>query len=658
MLSQFNTYAPSGKIPDALRQSVFITNILSSIFAFLAFILFGVLFSLFGWTKTSIFIILVSVIFGIIPVINRVNYNVGRLLFCLVPVYVTFGISLYGKLKVPEQSYITYFDARFIILVTTILPAIAFVIEEKWKITACMVSTLVCLLLFDPVHNALGLGYFQRGFTARSYYYINYIALISFLVLSFGVIVLKIITGRAEVQVKKSIQELNSSNRLLLAKNEELMSLNESMAQQSEELIRQKKEIQESRELIAEANLLISQQQEKLVESNKELAKLVEQKTDALTWTNEELIRHNNELRQFSYTVSHNLRAPVARLLGLTDLFKRSQQDHDKNEIALMIQRSGRELDEVLKDLNQIIDLRNDLYRVREKIQFQEEWQKTLFVLQDQIRPGYKIQTNFEQAPVIYSIRAMIQSILYNLVSNAIKYRNPERELCIEISTTRQSDHAVQLSVSDNGLGINLGTQKDNVFKLYRRFHSHVDGKGLGLYLVKTQVDTLGGSISIESEINRGTTFIVTLPHPQNVSKQIIFESEAAQIYFDADINNTVILWRRNITAIEYRKAFQAVLHSLKTYNSPGCITDFRLQGVVPDEEQHWLIGTVIPEAVRHGLKRIAGVGLADPIRKEYFQRMIAKTESLGIELKLFSELEDAISWMESYIRSYNGIND
>ncbi len=651
MLSRFNLFAPSEDTSESVRPAVYTANILSALFSILTIILFGILFSLFGWKQTSILIILISVIFALIPVLNKVNYNLGRLLFCLVPVYLTFGISLYGKFTLPEQSYITYFDVRFIILVTTILPAITFTIAERWKIAVCMGSTLLCLLFFDPVHNAFGVGYFQRGFTALSYYYINYIAFISFIVLASGVIVLKVITGRAEGLVKKTIHDLNASNRQLLIKNNELMKLNESMAQQSEELIMQKKEIHESRELISEANLLISQQQERLIESNKSLEKLVAQKTEDLLSTNEELVRHNNELRQFSYTVSHNLRAPVARLLGLTDLFSRSKLENDRGEIAEMIGKSGRDLDEILKDLNQIIDLRNDLYQVREKIRFEDEWQKTLFVLQEQLRPGYQIQTNFEQAPIIYSIRAMIQSILYNLVSNAIKYRNPEKELRIEITTTTRSDQAVVLSVKDNGLGINLTTQKENVFKLYRRFHTHVDGKGLGLYLVKTQVDTLGGSIQIESEINRGTTFILTLPHPENVSKQIFFESEAAQIYYDANINNTVIVWKRNISGPEYRKAFQTVLHSLKTYHTPGWIADLRLQGVVPDEEQQWFLNTVVPEAVNCGLKRIAAIGFVDPIRKTYYDRMQSKTALLGIELKVFDQLEEAVLWMESFIK-------
>lgn len=652
MLSRFNFYAPSRDVPESLRTAVHITNILASILALLTLILFGILFSLFGWKPTSMLIISIAIIFGLIPVINRSNYNSGRLLFCLVPVFVTFSISVFGKLTVPEQSYVAYYDVRFIILVTTILPVIVFTIEEKWKITICMGSTLLCLLLFDPIHNAFGLGYFQRDFTARSYYYINYITFVSFLVLSVGVIVLKLLTGRAEAQEIKTVQELNASNKQLLIKNDELMRLNESMAQQSEELIRQKKEIHESRELIAEANLLISQQQERLVESNKVLSKLVKEKTEDLSSTNEELVRHNNELRQFSYTVSHNLRAPVARLLGLTDLLNRSKLDHDRTEISTMIHRSGRELDEVLKDLNQIIDLRNDLYQVREKILFADEWQKTLFVLQDQLRPAYKIEIDFNRAPYIYSIRAMIQSIVYNLVSNAIKYRNSEKELRIDVTTSLQPDGAVVLRVKDNGLGINVGTQKENIFKLFKRFHTHVDGKGLGLYLVKTQVDTLGGSIEIESEINMGTTFIITFPHPKNVSKQVFFESDAAQIYYDADINNTVIVWKKSITGLEYRKAFQAVLHTLKTYNTPGWITDLRLQGVVQDEDQKWFLTTIVPEAVRCGLKRVAAVGFLDPILKSYYDRMATNTKKFGVELQVFEQMEDAITWMRKFIKN------
>ncbi|MEQ1584571.1 MAG: ATP-binding protein [Cyclobacteriaceae bacterium] len=651
MRKAFSFLLPFPPVPEYLHQGVYITNLLSLVLSLLTFFLFCTLFFLFGWSPTSGYILAIAFLFLIIVFINRTYYNFGRLLFCLVPIYMSLIISLYGKYAEPYHTYITYFDARFIILVTTILPAVSFRLQERVKMGACLLSTFVCLLLFDPIHSALGVGYFQRGFDSPSYNYINYITLICFLVLLFGVLTLKAITERAERQARKSLNQLNTANTQFVNRNEELIRLNHAMELHNEEMLRQQQEIKASRELLAEANRMISEQQEKLLSYNLQLERIVEEKNVDLVRTNEELVRHNNELRQFSYTVSHNLRGPVARLLGLTDLFSKPISLQEKEEIGAMVKKSGLELDGVLRDLSLIIDIRNDLYQVREKISFEVELAKTVSMLRDQIRPSYQIDVDFTEAPFVYSIRAMIQSILFNLLSNAIKYRNPETNLRISVKTTKFLNKDVSIYVSDNGLGFNLQAQKENLFKLYKRFHTHVDGKGLGLYLVKTQVDTLGGRIEIESEINKGTTFKITLPTPRNVSKQIFFDSESAQIYYDADINNTVIVWKKNITSIEYRRAFQAVLYTLKTYNTPGWIADLRLQGVVDDAEQFWFMSTVIPEAVRCGLKRIAAVGFNDPIRKSYYDRMIERTAESGITLKVFDSLEAAVGWMEGFIQ-------
>jgi len=651
MLKTLSFLLPSHRVPESLHQGVYLTNLLSIILSLLTFFLFGILFFLFGWSPTSGYIIGVAFVFLIIILINHSYYNFGRLLFCLLPIYMALLISIYAKYAESYHSYITYFDARFIILVTTILPAVSFRLKERLKMRVCLFSTFVCLILFDPIHSAFGVGYFQSGFNSPSYSYINYIVLISFFVLLFGVLSLKKITENAEGKAQKSLKEFNNANILLANRNEELTRLNTAMEIHNEEIVQQAKEITASRELLKEANRVISEQQEKLLTYNLRLEKMIEEKSADLLTANEELVRHNNELRQFSYTVSHNLRGPVARLLGLTDLFGKPISPKEKEEIGLMVRKSGLELDEVLKDLSLIIDLRNDLYQVREKISFEVELAKTVSILRDQIRPTYQIDVDFTEAPFVYSIRAMIQSILYNLLSNAIKYRNPEHNLCITIKTSKHLNKDVSLQVSDNGLGFNLDAQQENIFKLYKRFHTHVDGKGLGLYLVKTQVDTLGGKIEIESEINRGSTFRILLPTPKNVSKQIFFDSEAAQIYYDADINNTVIVWKKNVTSVEYRRAFQAVLHTLKTFNTPGWIADLRLQGVVDDAEQFWFMSTVIPEAVRCGLKRIAAVGFDLPIRKDYYQRMIDKTSKSGVTLKVFDSLEAAVVWMEGFIQ-------
>jgi signal transduction histidine kinase len=651
MLKAFSFLLPSTRVPEDLHQGVYITNLLSLLLSLLTFLLFGTLFFLFGWSPTSGYIIATAFLFLFIVFINRAKHNFGRLLFCLLPIYMALLISIYGKYAEPYHSYITYFDARFVILVTTILPAVSFRLHERVKIGLCLFSTFACLILYDPIHSAVGVGYYQRGFDSPSYYYINYITVICFMVLLFGVLTLKAITEQAEKRARRSLQEFNDANIQLASRNEELIRLNQAMEFHNEEMQQQAKEIRASRELLEEANRMVSQQQEKLFNYNQQLEKTIAEKSADLVHTNEELVRHNNELRQFSYTVSHNLRGPVARLLGLTDLFSKPISMPEKEEIGLMVKKSGHELDEVLKDLSLIIDLRNDLYQVREKISFEVELTKTISILRDQIRPGYKIEVDFSKAPFVYSIRAMIQSILYNLLSNAIKYRNPENNLRVTIYTVKHLNKDISLHVSDNGLGFNLEAQQENIFKLYKRFHTHVDGKGLGLYLVKTQVDTLGGKIDIESEINRGTSFTITLPTPRNVSKQIFFESEAAQIYYDADINNTVIVWKKNITSIEYRKAFQAVLHTLKTFNTPGWIADLRLQGVVDDAEQFWFMSTVIPEAVRCGLKRIAAIGFDDPVRKHYYERMIERTAKSGVTLKVFDSLEAAVLWMEGFIQ-------
>jgi signal transduction histidine kinase len=120
------------------------------------------------------------------------------------------------------------------------------------------------------------------------------------------------------------------------------------------------------------------------------------------------------------------------------------------------------------------------------------------------------INENFSRAPLIHTIKPYLDSILINLVSNAIKYRHPGRRPVIQIKSEKVENY-ICLSVRDNGLGLNLDLNKEKLFSLYSRFHHHVEGKGMGLYLVKTQVVSLGGRIEVESEIDRGTTFKIFL---------------------------------------------------------------------------------------------------------------------------------------------------
>jgi len=122
-----------------------------------------------------------------------------------------------------------------------------------------------------------------------------------------------------------------------------------------------------------------------------------------------------------------------------------------------------------------------------------------------------QIAIDFSAIDQVTSIKSYIYSIFYNLISNSIKYKQPDTPPVIKIKSSLV-DNQIVLHFSDNGMGIDLKKNKDTVFGMYKRFHTHIEGKGMGLFMIKTQVETLGGKINIRSELNRGTEFKIELP--------------------------------------------------------------------------------------------------------------------------------------------------
>jgi hypothetical protein len=266
-------------------------------------------------------------------------------------------------------------------------------------------------------------------------------------------------------------------------------------------------------------------------------------------------------------------------------------------------------------------------------------------MLHDQELHQFDITADFTPCPVIYSVRGLIQSIMYNLFSNAIKYRSPDRKLVVRARTWHEENKTI-FEIQDNGLGIDLLEQNGKLFKLYKRFHTHVPGKGLGLYLVKTQTELLGGTIEVDSTLNEGTRFRLVIPDAESIEHQVILDNETALLFYDANVNCTVINWRKQVTAESYRQVFETVLNSLKTYHSPGWIADLRNQGVVPPAEQAWFAATVLPEAVKNGLMRIASIGFNDAEKTHYFTLMQEQSLKLGFVFQDFDNLPPALEWM------------
>ncbi|HZB13985.1 MAG TPA: HAMP domain-containing sensor histidine kinase, partial [Chryseolinea sp.] len=221
-----------------------------------------------------------------------------------------------------------------------------------------------------------------------------------------------------------------------------------------------------------------------------------------------ELVEYNQQLEQFAFISAHNLRAPVARILGLGNLLELIKSEpSEEYKIVSQLVFSTRELDTVIKDLNTILALRKDNISILTDVNLAEELRLVKMNLEKEIlETKTSINEDFSRAPFIRTIKPYLDSILINLVSNAIKYRHRGRCPVIQIKSEIVAN-CTCLMVHDNGLGIDLELYQEKLFTLYSRFHNHVDGKGMGLYLVKTQVASLGGRIEVESEIDRGTTF-------------------------------------------------------------------------------------------------------------------------------------------------------
>ncbi|MFA9188317.1 PAS domain-containing protein [Flavobacterium sp. FBOR7N2.3] len=224
-----------------------------------------------------------------------------------------------------------------------------------------------------------------------------------------------------------------------------------------------------------------------------------------------ELTQNNKDLKQFSYITSHNLRAPMSNLIGLLNLIEDiTIEDSELSEIINGFSKSTHLLNETIEDLTKIMIIKDNNSIQKEDISLKEIFENVFSQLTNQIETHQPIlRLDLENVSLLNTNKAYMESILLNLLTNSLKYKSNDRILRITI-TAHQIGNTVKLSFKDNGIGIDLDKNKDKVFGLYQRFHDYPDSKGLGLYLVKSQVEAMKGNISIESQVNKGTTITLT----------------------------------------------------------------------------------------------------------------------------------------------------
>lgn len=238
----------------------------------------------------------------------------------------------------------------------------------------------------------------------------------------------------------------------------------------------------------------------KLIFAHKNLEKTVTARTKYL-------LKQNKKLESFTHMVSHNLRSHVGNLSSLLYFYKEEENKDEKDFIISQLEITVNNLGTTLNDLLEIIRIKEDAKKENEKLFFEETFSKVKEIFERKItKTKAEIITDFSKAPEIEYSPVYLESIMQNLLSNALKYSSPERTPIIRFTTSIVND-SIQLEVSDNGLGIDLIKYGSQLFGLNKVFHSHPESKGVGLFITKAQVEGMGGEIQVHSEVNEGTSF-------------------------------------------------------------------------------------------------------------------------------------------------------
>jgi signal transduction histidine kinase len=230
----------------------------------------------------------------------------------------------------------------------------------------------------------------------------------------------------------------------------------------------------------------------------------------SLQLTNEELMKRNNELDNFVYSVSHDLRAPIASILGLINLAKKDKGESTKQTYLDMMEKSAKQQDYFIKEI--LDQSRNSRLEVKsEPVLFEPLIEEAFEQLDYSNLNGNKLEKfiSVDQNEPFYCDKWRLKVILNNIISNSIRYKNG-KDPVIKVNASVHS-HLLNLSIEDNGKGIS----KEHIANLGKMFYRGTDegaGSGLGLYIVKETVHKLQGSLAIESEEGHGTTVKFKIP--------------------------------------------------------------------------------------------------------------------------------------------------
>ncbi len=263
------------------------------------------------------------------------------------------------------------------------------------------------------------------------------------------------------------------------------------------EIIKRTKELEK---LNAQLDEKVSLRTQHLEEANKTIGKNVV----ALT-------HQKKQLEDFCNIISHNLRAPLVNISMLVEMVAENSTNEENIIFLEKLDKAAKNLNDTFNELVESIQITQDTEIPYEEIELESFTNNIIDSLQGEINKTQAIiKMDFSQAPKLFYPINYMRSILQNLISNSLKYSSPERRPIIKINS-QIKNNSVIISISDNGLGLDLNKHSENLFKIRKVFHNHPAAKGFGLFITKSQVTALGGKIWVESQPDVGSTFHVEL---------------------------------------------------------------------------------------------------------------------------------------------------
>lgn len=331
----------------------------------------------------------------------------------------------------------------------------------------------------------------EYQFAIEKPWYLSWLMIIGYAVTGIGMIY-----GLTRWREKATRQEKLRLEKIIADRTRELENRNQDLLSSRQEILSQKEDLEK--------------QKEELTETKKKIEKYNEELEGAVNVRTKALADQNNQLEQFSFVTAHNLRSPVAKIMALVNLIA-TAPDGNKTEILKKLSQSALDLDSIIRDLGTILELRKGHEIKWEEISLRHTVDLILRSFEELLsRTDIKVRPDIE-VDYIVSFPAYLSSILYNLVSNSIKYRALDRIALIDIHISKK-DKWIHFAVEDNGIGFDSEKSGNKVFEPFQRLTNQREGKGLGMYLVKSQIEALGGEIRLFSKPGVGTKVEFRLP--------------------------------------------------------------------------------------------------------------------------------------------------